>query len=143
MTARFARKRAALVAILAALALLVAPATVAQASPPPDGAPPVCDVSEYGYAGKMLCGYGRDSVNWGNGNIEYFVIGTNYAIFHIWKGSGGWHSLGGQTSRTDHFGVRAWHSSDQTGIETIGTDGACWDRFWPWTDGWDGCLILA
>jgi hypothetical protein len=81
-----------------------------------------CPVTRYNYTGYEVCEfYNGDSVNYGNGNIEYFVVGTNYQIYHIWKGSGGWHSLGGVARKATPNGV-AVLSTNPTVITTIGTN---------------------
>lgn len=89
-----------------------------------------CPITKYGYRGCRVCGFVYSSYNWGGGNVEWFVVGTNYAIWHIWKGSGGWRSLGGQARKPPPNG--AYAMSSPIGVETIGTDNAWWYRLWPY-----------
>jgi hypothetical protein len=94
-----------------------------------------CAITVYGYTGYRVCGFDYSSFDWGGGNVEYFVVGTNYAIFHIWLNSGGWKSLGGQADRAAPNGAYAY----LYGVETIGTDGYWWCRDWPYSSGWYQC----
>jgi opacity protein-like surface antigen len=95
-----------------------------------------CAITVYGYTGYRICEFDYFSYNWGGGNYEYFVVGTNYAIYHIWKGSGGWKSLGGQASR---YAPNGTYPTTPTGVATYGTDENLWCRAWPWTSGWHRC----
>jgi hypothetical protein len=153
-------------ALIAALILLMLPATAAHASaradqpvllhaklmqpvPPAAGktaaaAADSCPVTEYGYTGQRLCAYGWTYLDRGNGNLEYFVIGTNYAVYHIWKGASGWKSLGGQTSRTIVYGAVAYAYTDGSGsgVSTYGTNNLQYCRDWPWTADWYRCEFV-
>lgn len=98
----------------------------------------LCAITEYGYTGQRICGYDYTSFDWGGGNVEYFVIGGDYAIWHIWNGSGGWQSLGGTAGAFSSNGV--YPISNVTGVWTYGTDGNRWCNDWgtPWS-GWHLC----
>ncbi len=94
-----------------------------------------CPVTAYGYTGYAICDFIYSTYDWGGGNLEYFVVGTDYQIWHAWKGSGGWHSLGGQASRATPNGAYAYAK----GVATYGTDRNLWCRDHPWTNGWRRC----
>jgi hypothetical protein len=94
-----------------------------------------CAVTAYGYTGYAICDFLASNLDWGGGNVEYFVVGTDYAIWHAWKGSGGWHSLGGQAAHATPNGAYAY----PYGVSTYGTDGRLWCRDHPWTTGWRLC----
>ncbi|MFE0170803.1 hypothetical protein ACFWZ2_00680 [Streptomyces sp. NPDC059002] len=105
-------------------------------------APEKCPIEAYGHKGWTFCDTPGFAYNWGGGNIEYFVVGTNYAVYHIWKGASDWKSLGGKVSST-RIGV--WDAQDvvgQVGAAVYGTDNRCWWRprgngSWPGT--WRRC----
>jgi hypothetical protein len=143
--------------IVVAAATLFAPATAAHATPSGSSSahPRVvtfpgaaaskgsvstaaaCPITVYGYTGQRVCGYGYSYIDRGNGNVEWFVIGTNYAVYHIWPSSGGWKSLGGQSSRNDTWGAIAYLNPE--GVSTVGTNELLYCRDWPWTRGWERC----
>ncbi|WP_213455507.1 hypothetical protein [Rhizomonospora bruguierae] len=86
-----------------------------------------CAVTEYGYTGYRICEFDWLAVYKSNGSVEYFVVGTNYAIFHIWPGSGGWKSLGGKASSWAPNGVYYLTvSGGDYGVWTYGTDERPW-----------------
>jgi hypothetical protein len=99
-----------------------------------------CSVSVYGYSGKRICEFAWFYYTHSNGSREYFVVGTNYAVYHAWQGSGGWKSLGGQARRALPNGTYPVHDTGYEGVRTIGTDNWSWCRFnvrgtWsPWSD---------
>lgn len=95
----------------------------------------VCKLTRYGYQGNTICGFSTAQIKHNNGTYEYFLVGTNYAIYHIWPGSGGWKSLGGKAYPVPPNGV---YASGYT-IRTIGTDKKYYCRTWPWTAGWRRC----
>ncbi|MXM65881.1 hypothetical protein GR925_21115 [Streptomyces sp. HUCO-GS316] len=108
-----------------------------EGSKPADGASASasCAIDAYGHRGYRVCGFDYFRYNWGGGNYEYFVVGTNYRIYHIWKGAGGWKSLGGVARSAAPNGT---YATDPTGVATIGTDNRCWWRprgngSWPGT----------
>lgn len=104
-----------------------------------------CAITEYGYAGEYICGFNVLPVAH-DGLTEYFVVGTDYAIWHIWPGSGGWHSLGGKARKATPNGVylEGIVSTDSWGIYTYGTDNHTWCNNWgiPWS-GWYSCTIVT
>jgi hypothetical protein len=106
------------------------------------------EITRYGYTGHMVCNYGIGTINWGGGNIETFVVGTDYRIWHIWLNSGGWHSLGGLASAFEPNGAYRWFSATQVGVWTYGTNRdangnrVAWCNAWPWT-GWTPCSTIS
>lgn len=95
----------------------------------------LCAITKYGYSGWRICEFTYSYIDRGNGNVEWFVVGSDYAIYHIWPGSGGWHSLGGRARTAAPNGAYTY----LYGVETIGTDNAWWCRDWPWSSGWHRC----
>jgi hypothetical protein len=88
-----------------------------------------CPITRHGYSGYYICGFRTDYWTWGgDGNIEYFVIGLDYAVWHTWPGAGGWHSLGGVAGQYDVNGV--WALPTTRYIRVIGTDNQWWCRYW-------------
>jgi hypothetical protein len=112
-----------------------------------------CRVVEYGYTGYVPCDLSQNPVkfttpgafDWGNGNIEYFVIGTDWQIWHIWKNSGGWKPLGGHALEVIwNYSIAYSAGKPPTGnmwVESIGTNGNVWCRDWPWTADWWECKV--
>lgn len=94
-----------------------------------------CPVEAYGYRGTMICEFGWNYIEHPSG-IEFFVIGTNFAVYHAWPGSGGWRSLGGRARAAEPNGVVV--IANRT-IGIIGTNGAPYCRDWPWSSGWYRC----
>ncbi|KAA2251200.1 hypothetical protein F0L68_37900 [Solihabitans fulvus] len=100
----------------------------------------VCKITVYGYVGYTFCEFDYSTLDWGGGNVEYFVVGTDYEIFHAWKGSGGWKNLGGQARRSTPNGAYAFNSP--VGVETIGTDNNWYCKYrgnGSWSGGWQRC----
>lgn len=93
-----------------------------------------CPITVYGYTGYRICEFGYSTWDHGGG-VEWFVVGSDYAVWHAWPGSGGWHSLGGQASRTAPNGAY----TNGRGVATFGTDGRPWCRDWPWNYDWYRC----
>lgn len=97
--------------------------------------------SPYGN-GLTPCGDIYSWVTYSNGNQEWFAIGTDYHIYHIWAGSGGWHSLGGTAADYSGNGVWSHYVSDSNvWIDTVGTNNAyyCDHRGIPNWSGWSIC----
>lgn len=94
-----------------------------------------CAITKYGYTGYRICEFDYSYIDRGNGHIEWFVVGTNYAIYHIWPGSGGWKSLGGRARTATPNGAYAY----LYGVQTIGTNHYWYCRDWPWGSGWYRC----
>ena len=94
-----------------------------------------CAITKYGYTGYRICEFDYSNIDRGNGNIEWFVVGANYAIYHIWPGSGGWKSLGGRARTATPNGAYAYFY----GVQTIGTNHYWYCRDWPWGSGWYRC----
>jgi hypothetical protein len=107
-----------------------------------------CPVSEFGYSGEAVCGTFGLYVPAGrvanNGGAEAFVIGTDWAIWHAWPGSNGWHSLGGQARQASGNGIDLW-DDDPFIISTIGTDNRPWCDAWgsPAWSGWGLCATTV
>jgi hypothetical protein len=107
----------------------------------PDG----CPITRYGYTGRYVCSHGYRYIDRGGGNEEWFVVGTDFSIWHIWLNSGGWHSLGGLASAFTPNGAYLWFSANGTmGVWTIGAEPErrAWCRAWPWTSGWQLCHTI-
>ena len=104
-----------------------------------------CPVSEFGYGGEAACGTFTLYVPAGrvanNGGAEAFVIGTDWAIWHAWPGSNGWHSLGGQAKHQAGNFIDIWDANPFM-IYTIGTDGKNWCNTWG-TPAWSGWALCA
>ncbi|MDQ2814510.1 MAG: hypothetical protein M3Z75_22275 [Actinomycetota bacterium] len=99
-----------------------------------------CQVDVFGYGGQGICGTGA-LFRYANGaSVEAFIIGTNWAIWHVWPGSNGWHSLGGNAQHSTGNGVFEW-SGNPYAIWTYGTDGKQWCDNWgtPKWGGWHLC----
>ncbi|MFH8411019.1 hypothetical protein ACH4FX_40550 [Streptomyces sp. NPDC018019] len=112
-----------------------------EGSKPADGASAkaACAIDAYGHRGYRVCGFAYFRYNWGGGNYEYFVVGTNYQIYHIWKGASGWKSLGGRARTATPNGA---YATDPVGVATVGTDNNCWWRprgNGSWPGGWRRC----
>lgn len=100
-----------------------------------------CGINFFGYAGAYICDTSVLFRYDGNGDLEeVFVIGTNWAVWHAWPGSNGWHSLGGAAQQISDNGVSQW-SSNPYAIWTFGTDGHEWCDNWgtPTWGGWHRC----
>lgn len=98
-----------------------------------------CAIDAYGHRGYRVCGFDYFRYDWGGGNYEYFVVGTNYAVWHIWKGASGWKSLGGKARTAAPNGT---YATSPVGVATIGTDNNCWWRprgNGSWPGGWRRC----
>jgi hypothetical protein len=97
-------------------------------------------LSPYGYDGWRVCDFDWFANVYSDGNIEYFVVGSDFAIWHIWRNSGGWKSLGGHAKETLPNGVYEYDAASGFGITTIGAnDGKWWCRDWPWNLDWYAC----
>lgn len=98
-----------------------------------------CAITVHGYRGYRVCGFDYFYYDWGGGNTEWFVVGTNYQIYHAWKGSGGWKRLGGKARTATPNGA---YATSPTGVATIGTDNDCWWRprgNGSWPGSWRRC----
>ncbi len=98
--------------------------------------------SPYGN-GETPCGYVYSWVTYSSGAQEWFAVGTDYHIYHIWQGSGGWRSLGGTAENTSGNGVWAVYDGDSdVWIYTIGTNNEyyCSTRGIPNWSRWTVCL---
>lgn len=94
----------------------------------PASASSVCSIpTVYGYTGETYCYFFYSTFNWGGGNIQYFAIGTNFIIYTIWKGSGGWRNLqNGKAENVANNGVANNNNPGNLIIDTYGTDGNIW-----------------
>lgn len=99
-----------------------------------------CAITAYGHTGYRICEFDMSVVDHGGGNLEYFVIGTNYAMYHIWRNSNGWRSLGGEADRQTPNGAYAYSTGGGGfGVSMFGTNDALYCRDWPWTSPWRRC----
>lgn len=99
-----------------------------------------CSVSAFGYGGEAICGTEALTVYSGGVAKEAFVIGTNWAIWHAWPDSDGWHSLGGVAEHTTANGVYLLSSNPYV-IWTYGTNGSPYCSNWgiPNWSSWYAC----
>jgi hypothetical protein len=100
-----------------------------------------CAIKRHNHTGYRICEMSWDYYDWGRGNVETFVVGTNFQIYHIWKGASGWKSLGGKALAAAGNGVGVF-TSPRFGVVTIGTDGNGWCRYrgnGNWAGGWKRC----
>lgn len=121
------------------LSVVHVPGDKAKAGSTDSAAASSCPIKVHGYAGKRVCGFDYFYYDWGGGNHEYFVVGTNYSVFHAWRGSGGWKPLGGKARKTAPNGA---YATSPTGVATIGTDNRCWWRprgNGSWPGSWRRC----
>ncbi len=90
-----------------------------------------CEVNEFGYASAKVGGTQESVCTYPDGHREAFVIGTSWAIWHAWRGSGGWRSLRRRAGSTFAKGVGAAGipSGGRPVIGAYGTDNL------PWCDG--------
>jgi hypothetical protein len=106
----------------------------------PDSA---CPVSAFGYGGQAVCGSVALTYTYPDRHQEAFVIGINYAIWHAWNGSNGWHSLGGTARAASPTGVwlAATFNSGKPIIDTYGTNNGVYCDNWgsPAWSGWYAC----
>jgi hypothetical protein len=106
----------------------------------PDSA---CPVSAFGYGGEAVCGSVAMTYKYPDSHQEAFIIGINYAIWHAWKGSNGWHSLGGTARAASPTGVwlAGTFNSGKPIIDTYGTNNGVYCDNWgsPAWSGWYAC----
>lgn len=88
-----------------------------------------CSVSAFGYGGEAICGTQVLVVASNGTPQEVFVIGTDWAVWHAWPGSNGWHTLHGVALHTTSNGVSLW-SDNPYSIWIYGTDGKQWCDNW-------------
>jgi hypothetical protein len=113
--------------------------------------PNSCPIIRFGYGGEYVCGTAPLDIMPGtvndSGSAESFVLGTDWAIWHAWPGSNGWHSLGGQSIHALNVGnqptgVFEW-SGNPFAIWVFGTDSKQWCDNWgiPAWMGWHLCKL--
>lgn len=107
--------RRAATGLVAALMLLLAPLTTAQASDPtstadvqpssvdpPSGCVDHWTLKRWGHTGKFPCSTYVLWKIWPDGHSEYFGIGTDWQVYHITAGTDGWKSMGGKATNVYH-----------------------------------------
>jgi hypothetical protein len=96
--------------------------------------------------GYYVCEYGTTLVRWPDGHLQYFVVGTDYAVWDSYQVApystawSNWRYLGGiARSRVTWYGVD-W---TRIGLNVIGTDGRYYCKrwtsdadWWPSQTGW-------
>lgn len=76
-------------------------------------APITCPITRGNYTGRTFCFWQITELEKSNGIKELFIIGTDYAVWHIWQRFSGdgvwsdWHKLGGETKEGAENGVWA------------------------------------
>lgn len=101
----------------------------------------VCRITAYGKTGYTYCDMQPARYNWGRGNIEHFVIGTKFDIYHIWDGAPKWKSLGGEAFHAPNTWLDVTDSPNFR-VMTLGLDMNWWCRFrngGSWSGGWSRC----
>lgn len=97
-----------------------------------------CSLEKFGYTGWGYCETFVSRVTYGDGAQEWFMIGLDWRIWHVWAGAGGWKSLGGWAYHAIGNGV--WIRQGPPSpviIRTIGLDGYGWCRN-RYGGGWGG-----
>lgn len=102
------------------------------------GTQSVCGIRVGGKYGEYICEYGYTDVFF-DGRWHFFVVGTDYAVWHIWQVSPGgsysnWTTLAGQA----RSGVYSTTGSNWLRIRVLGTDTNSWCRTYSLTTGWTG-----
>ncbi|MEN3610590.1 hypothetical protein [Plantactinospora sp. ZYX-F-223] len=103
----------------------------------------VCAFEMYGYRGWVICRMDWSAITWVSGTDTYeevFVIGTDWSVWHIWRGSGGWKSLGGRALA--EIGNGAFADVNPVRAMTFGLDADLWCRYrgtGNWAGGWSRC----
>lgn len=101
-----------------------------------------CIFTAYGYTGRVPCEFRVDAWTTPGGEVEYFMVGTDYAMWHIWPGSGGWKSLGGRARAATPNGAYVYFYP-RDGVQMIGTDNQWWCLDYnggTWRPGWYRCI---
>ncbi len=113
--------------------------------------PPQCDIRKGSYTGWRVCGLSQAAYTYTDGREEWFVIGMDLAVWHIWQrweGDtrwSGWYSLGGRILWPGDYGVVRYFASgvNRPEIRVVGTDGRCWARrFRPEVPTWSDWFII-
>jgi len=127
-------------ALAVALGGLVLPASRAEAEP--------CKITVGGHVGYYICAYPKTQFDF-QGRDHVFVIGTDYAVWHIYETGvntyqySDWISLGGTARSRVKYGISGGNN-DVLQIIVRGTFNGCWNRFYNypnnrnrWTDWYD------
>jgi hypothetical protein len=94
----------------------------------------VCDLTPGEVTGYYICEYGFTTYEWPSGRLEYFITGTDHAVWHIAQDLnrewGEWEPFPGTWAQTGVFvtGSGGW----QPTIGVIGADNR------PWCNTFDG-----
>jgi hypothetical protein len=100
------------------------------------------------YLGYMICGLPYiNNHTWPDGRKETFVIGLDYAVWHIWQRSpqdsvwSGWKRMNSDTSRTERYGVKRI-TINPLKIRVLGTNNLGYCTHWTaagWVDPFYRC----
>ena len=96
-----------------------------------------CRIRVGNHNGLYICGTRVGVWTHPDGRLEWFVVGADRAIWHIWQRTvgdtaySGWRTLGGYAQ--DLTGLR------RPRVYVRGGDGRPWCRDWPWRSGWFRC----
>jgi len=99
-----------------------------------------CGINVGGHQGYYICEYPPTYVTWPDGHHQWFVVGTNYAVWDTYQigtssSWSNWRNLGGVA----RSGVAVdYLSSSRIDISVIGTDGGWWCKRWTSSSNWSG-----
>lgn len=147
------RRTLALAVIVATIAAVFGgvtshPAAAGTTRPGTNAAVPAaaCSIKPGAYVGHRVCGMNYFQHIWDDGRHEYFIVGTNYAVFHAYQRFPGdrtwskWISMGGRVDDSNNFGVHLYGlggPGDWPTIVVLGTDRLAYCRSYTGS-GWSG-----
>ncbi|WP_433262051.1 hypothetical protein ACQPZF_28450 [Actinosynnema sp. CS-041913] len=105
----------------------------------PAAAAAPCPIERFTYWGTALCDTHVLDVDWGNGRLESFVVGTNRQVWHAWPGSGGWKSMGGWA----YDMVKVWKDGKARIVAHKGKDNRRWCHKDPGNGKWSGTYFCG
>ncbi len=97
-------------AVVSLLTILGVVASASESAPSESS----CAIARYGYTGYRICNPNTTILTnpwWRDNTQETFVVGSDHAVWHIWPGSGGWHSMGGGALADGTADLDAWYST--------------------------------
>lgn len=106
---------------------------------PSAAAESTCGINVGGHQGYYICEYPPTLVRWPDGHYQWFVVGTDSAVWDTWQISPGgsawsnWRSLGGVARSS--VGVTSLSASNIT-IRVLGTNGGFWCKAWYASSDW-------
>lgn len=112
------------------------------ASGPTAAAACTLSIVRYGYTGWIPCGTTTAYIPWPDG-FEWFVIGNDWSVYHIWPGAVGWQYLGGHVNMFAPLSLTTYYRMDSVGVilspegvQVEGNDGNTYCRDWPYDQDW-------